>query len=83
MPSWSVPVFDTKGNQIGIACGRSPRRRCSTEGCAATATIQCDFPVTRRGKPGTCDRWVCVGCATKVGPDRDHCGPHARAQKRK
>ncbi len=82
MPSFSHTLYDDKGNPIGIACGRRDRRSCSTPGCRNDATIQCDFPVTKRnGKAGTCDRWCCRACAVSVGPDRDHCGAHARAAK--
>lgn len=79
MPRFSTPILDAQGNVIGRACGRTPHRECSTPGCANHATIQCDFPVTRGGKPGTCDRWCCRGCAVSIGPDLDHCPAHARA----
>ena len=78
MPRWSKRI-ELPGGGTAIVCGRSPYRRCSTPGCRANATIQCDYPVERRGKAGTCDRWTCRQHATNVGPDRDYCLPHARA----
>lgn len=77
MPSWSKPIV-VDGQVVGIACGRSPRRNCSTPGCRSAATIQCDYSVVRKGKVGTCDRWCCRSCAKNVGPNRDYCGAHAR-----
>lgn len=79
MPSFSRTIYDDQGRPIGIACGRRNRRSCSTPGCTGDATIQCDFPVTRKGKPATCDRWCCRSCAVNVGKDLDHCPVHARA----
>jgi hypothetical protein len=81
MPSFSRTIYDANGKAIGIACGRRDRRACSTPGCSGDATVQCDFPVTRKGKAGTCDRYVCRRCAVSVGTDRDYCPPHARQSK--
>ena len=78
MPRFSTPIV-IDGQVVGIACGSRPTRYCQTQGCRRVATIQCDHPVTRKGKAGTCDRWCCRGCAKNVGPDRDYCPPHARA----
>jgi hypothetical protein len=63
-----------------IVCNRE-RRTCATPGCSKQTRKQCDFPVTRNGKAGTCDRYLCSGCAVSVGPNVDHCPPHARAAK--
>jgi hypothetical protein len=78
MPSWSRPIV-VDGVVVGRACGRSPFHPCVT--CGKSATIRCDHPVTRNGKPKTCDRWCCRGCAVSVGPDRDYCAAHAREAK--
>jgi hypothetical protein len=61
-----------------IICGRraSPRHSCAF--CSRYATHQCDFPVTRNGKKGTCDQWMCDRCATSQGPNLDFCPPHER-----
>ena len=40
----------------------------------------CDFPVTRAGKVGTCDAKLCDRCRVRVGPDKDHCPPHAKVK---
>jgi hypothetical protein len=76
MPRWSAPIV-IDGKQVGIMCGSSPTRHCSS--CGKRAAYQCDYPVVRKGKGHTtCDRWLCRGCATGVGPDRDYCPAHAR-----
>lgn len=65
-------------------CG--PRRSaagCSTPGCAQRHTKLCDYPVTRKGQPGTCDAKLCDLCAKSVGPDKDYCPPHARLAAKK
>lgn len=61
-----------------FVCGRK-RENCSTPGCRNNADRQCDFPVKRNGQNATCDRFICSACAVRVGPNLDHCGPHARA----
>lgn len=74
MPRWSQRL-DLPGGGVAIVCGRSPSKRCK---CGKVATIQCDYPVVRKGVAGTCDRHCCRSCATNVGPNRDFCPPHAR-----
>ena len=73
--------FDLGNGAFAIVCTRGQRSKpCSTPGCTNRATLLCDFPVTRKGKPGTCDRPVCAKCAKHVGPDRDYCAAHARVE---
>ncbi|MES2339267.1 MAG: hypothetical protein V4537_14330 [Pseudomonadota bacterium] len=38
----------------------------------------CDYPVVRKGKPGTCDARMCGRCRTSKGDDLDACPPHAK-----
>jgi hypothetical protein len=64
----------TIGGARGFICTRTPRPRCA---CGQPASLQCDAP-TRR-KSGTCDRHLCTGCATEVGPDRHLCSTHTQA----
>lgn len=78
MPRWSMRVPVPGG--VAIVCGSSPRRRCSTPGCRGDATLECDYPVQRKGKAGTCDRRCCAACAKSVGDDLDYCAAHARAE---
>jgi hypothetical protein len=78
MPRYSHTIRDANGKAIGIACGHTRHRNCSTPGCRRHADKLCDFPVLRDDKAATCDRPVCGGCALRVGPDRDFCQPHAR-----
>jgi hypothetical protein len=66
---------DESGQVIKIKCSRGGHARC--ESCGRPATIQCDYPVTRDGKMGTCDRWQCRDCAIPVGPNLDYCKVHA------
>ncbi len=88
MPRWSKTIqwiAPDGSNVTGIVCGSSPRRSCSVPDCRNHATFQCDFPVqratsTRKAKPATCDRWLCAKHAKRVGPDRDYCPPHVRAE---
>ncbi len=65
----------TLGNARGLICTRTPRYRCA---CDQTARLQCNAPTKRRS--GTCDRHICAGCATEVGPDRHLCARHAAKQ---
>lgn len=79
------------GGVTGFVCGERPQTKpCAS--CGAEATLQCDHPVRRRGGggEGTCDRWICVGCAErtdrpptsgKEGDTYDLCPAHARAQR--
>lgn len=84
MPRWSKTLADANGKWLGIACGRTPYRKCQVPECRRHASIQCDYPVqrataTRRAKSATCDRWLCERCAEHVGDDLDFCPVHARA----
>jgi hypothetical protein len=72
MPRW-CEVVKMPGGGTAIVT-HSGGRWCSC-GCRRRATIQCDFPKPGR-KSGTCDAWLCRGCAVSVGPDRDHCPEH-------
>lgn len=77
-------TVDLGGGAAAIVCTRGQRRRsCATPGCGNRADKQCDFPVTRNGKPATCDRYVCSSCAVSKGRDLDYCPPHARSEASK
>lgn len=66
----------------GFICGgRPPRRRCSTPGCDRWAEAQCDYPVRRKGKLGTCDAHLYERCRQHQGEDRDFCIPHQKTAK--
>lgn len=66
------------GLGAGFVCGSRPRRHpCSHPGCTNTGTRQCDYPLGENGR--TCDRYVCDGHATPIGPNLDHCPRHAAA----
>jgi hypothetical protein len=61
-----------------IACGpRTPPARCSVPGCTGHAGKLCDYPVTRKGAPATCDAKLCDRHAAPGGDGADHCPPHA------
>lgn len=58
------------GGTTMFVCGGSRRKNHNCDSCGRPgARIQCDYPVRRNGKMGTCDRWQCGQCATQVGPD--------------
>lgn len=67
----------------GFVCGpRTPRKRCSTPSCDGTATALCDYPVTRKGKEGTCDAKLCSRCRRpQAAPGTDLCQAHDRMSK--
>jgi hypothetical protein len=71
-----APITDGNGTVIGIACGT--RRRCSTPGCSGCVELRCDYPITRRGQPATCDRYVCQRCAHSAD-GLDYCAAHGRS----
>jgi hypothetical protein len=67
----------TPDGNMAVFCGpRGPRPRCSVPGCGRPVERECDFPVQRRGKPGTCDAKLCATHAKPAGPDRDLCPAH-------
>lgn len=62
-----------------IVCGGRERQHvCSRPGCGRRAIYQCDYPVVRRGRAGTCDAWICERCRSPQGPGVDICPPHAK-----
>jgi hypothetical protein len=67
---------------FAIACGGgATRTRCGVPGCSLAGTKLCDFPVTRKGTPGTCDARLCDRHAAPAGAGKDHCPPHAARAK--
>ncbi|MCA9653204.1 MAG: hypothetical protein KC501_25040 [Myxococcales bacterium] len=67
-----------------ITCSRGARRRaaaCDEPHCQRPHTRLCDYPVTRGGRPGTCDRKLCDGHAVRMGEDTDYCPAHSRLQE--
>jgi len=75
MPRYSE-IVRMPGGGTAIVCysGKQQRNLPSCK-CGRRSTLQCDFPLLH-GK--TCDRYLCRGCAIKVGPDRDYCPDHPR-----
>lgn len=64
---------------FAILCGRGQRvAACSVPGCSRPHAKLCDFALAE--KLGTCDAKLCATCAVHVGPDRDYCPPHAKAE---
>lgn len=72
MPRWSETIRMPNGG-VAIVCGsgKRPRNRCTD--CGKPATLQCDFPLMTAG---TCDRYLCSGCATSIGDKKDYCRHH-------
>ncbi len=66
---------------MAIVCSRGRRRKappCSVPGCDRDSVSLCDFPVTREGREGTCDKELCSSHRTHVGTDLDYCPAHSR-----
>ena len=94
----SCDRIDLGGGNFAIVCSRGQRRkRCSVPGCDGTGEFQCDEPVVRRGRPGTCDAYLCAAHRTWITLPRDPfadlfdeptqaidvCPPHHAARARK
>lgn len=61
----------------GFVCMRgSGTKPCVT--CGKRHEILCDYPVTRDGVAGTCDRACCRQHSVSVGQNLDYCLAHAR-----
>lgn len=61
-----------------IICGRGQRRH-PCHYCGNAAGYQCDHPVFRDNKKGTCDTWMCQHCRNSIGPELDLCRAHFNA----
>lgn len=56
----------------GIACTRSPAKRCK---CGYKATLACDWKVATK-RSGTCDAPLCARCTTSPWAGKDLCAVH-------
>lgn len=63
------------GGLTAIVCKRGTRKR-PCHYCGNAARYQCDHPVIRNGKRGTCDVWLCDQCRNEVAKDTDLCRAH-------
>lgn len=67
------------GEILFVACSRGRTRHAPCDCCGKRPhTKLCDYPLQGKRAGQTCDRKMCASCATKVGPDRDYCPPHAK-----
>jgi len=66
------------GQVDAIICSRTRRRRCHV--CRAWASLECDYPDSKR-RTGTCDKPLCVNCAQKGSGGRDYCPSHPWQKK--
>jgi len=71
MPDGSTAIVCSRGRSSGTPCYV----------CGRPSSYLCDYPVTRGGKPATCDKPMCARCRNNVGPDRDYCNAHFRLWK--
>jgi hypothetical protein len=61
----------------GILCGgRGKRSKHRCFYCTAIGEFQCDNPVLRNNRKGTCDTWMCNDCRNNIGNEIDLCRPH-------
>lgn len=67
--------FHSDGSIATIVCTRGTRQRQCTF-CGRRSTKLCDYPVTRDGKQGTCDRPCCNTHAFSHGLNVDYCLTH-------
>lgn len=65
----------------GFACSRTGPKACSSCSVLTRRPKLCDFPLAGAKAGKTCDRALCDGCATSIGPNRDYCPAHARQSK--
>jgi hypothetical protein len=73
-------VIRLANGEAVIVCSRGyDGPRCYV--CGDPQAFLCDYPVTRDGNPGTCDKRMCFRCANEVGPDRHYCNGHYRRSK--
>lgn len=60
-----------------IVCSRG-RSAAPCYVCGKHGDLFCDWPVTRNGTAGICDKRMCRRCANEVGPDKHYCNAHYR-----
>lgn len=77
---WIAPSGDVTS---GIACTRGKTKRCDTPNCQEVCVALCDHPVTRNGKPGTCDRKMCKAHQHPAGEDKDLCEVHHKLKEQR
>jgi hypothetical protein len=51
VPRFSHTIHDDSGKAIGIVCGSTRHKKCSTPGCHGHADRLCDYPVQRQDPP--------------------------------
>jgi hypothetical protein len=59
-----------------IVCGARQKRSKPCLYCQRPSTSQCDYPVFRKNKKGTCDTDMCDDCKQTIGEDLDLCRGH-------
>ena len=65
-----------------IICSRSRRTNPKCKWCNRPSTKLCDYWVSSDGRPGrTCDAPMCDEHAVRVGPEKDHCPEHVKAEE--
>jgi hypothetical protein len=75
-----TPIKLGDGTTAMVCGGRS--WPCSVPGCHRSSSKLCDYllaPLEFGKDPKTCDAKLCAVHAVKVGPNTDHCPPHAKA----
>lgn len=72
-------TMNLPGGGFAIVCGLPKPKACIH--CGKPSSKLCDFPLTGAKVGSTCDRPLCIRCATHVDPDTDYCQQHARIVK--
>lgn len=75
-----VPFRSADGKTYGFVCTRGRTKREVCEVCGKPASKLCDFPLSGKKAGQTCDRKLCLSCATEVDvsrlPERFDIGKH-------
>lgn len=64
-------TFTRIGDVTAVVCG--PKKFSTCAFCGSLAGLECDFPV---GGRKACDKKLCRGCASSIGPNVDFCPSH-------
>lgn len=73
-------TIDLGNGETAIVCSRGRKPRRCTVCNRNRIAVLCDFPLAGKKTGKTCSRGLCERCAVHVGPDRDLCPAHGKAE---